>query len=380
MDLYSTKNLVSGRGSSTSRPSNSKGLALVEVLVAICFATVSSSYLVVSLSQPVAETRRVWCMSHLRQLGIAQAGYQMDYEDRLVSFSWNSQTPGRSTFTDLQEQAEGATQDWQRASIQAVNIIRQRTGRDDVKVPTNWFPYPQYSNLILSDYLQSRLPEAQMLCPEDLVRLSWQEHVGTFPEGPRRTPINPADRVDVLPYSSTYQNVPASYDHYQNVENVAPDELVRRVRQGQRHDRYLVHPQSRLGGERMTQVRTPSEKVRIMDSHDRHTAAGRSPSGPLFFADWRSAQPLAFFDGSVREKFTRQSNPGWDPHRPESPDPTVIKYFPDNWERAARSSSVTQHLIGAYRWTRGGLRGTDFDGRSPHVKPQRPEGVSELIQ
>ncbi len=352
-----------------------RGFSIVELLLGIALAAVSGSYLLVAMDDARANAREMICSSNLKQLAIAQHSYATDFQDSLATFTWSKKTPGRSQFADLQRGVDSATNDAQHATMQAVDTIRRRSRRNDVPVPKSWFPYPQYSNLVLQDYLASRLPEPLIVCPDDRVRASWQEHVGTFPKGPKLVPANAADQSGVLPYSSSYQHVPAMYDKLPLGINEEQARL--RVRQGTQHDRYLINELSRLGPSSYGFVAFPSAKVMIMDSHDRHSEVGQA--GPRYFADGAASQPLGFFDGSVRPGATADANPGWDPHRPDSPDPTVIKYAPQAWETAPLEAGGSQHFVGSYRWTRNGLGGIDFNGAEQGMEPvELGEGFLEL--
>lgn len=366
-----------GRVESAERFRARRGFTVIELLLGLGLLSISGSYLFVELQRARDDARQVICISNCRQLAIAQNSYAIDFRDRIGTFNWSDRLGGKSGFGDLQDSLGEATTDSQYAAIQAVDILRRRSGIAGLRLPNRWLPHPQYTNLVIQDYLASRLPEPMLVCPEDAVRASWQEHVATFPRGPELVPDDANDRNALLPYSSSYQYVAAAYDDLQN-HDLPEERWLHRIRQGSRHDRYLMHKESRLGGVSFAQVAFPSNKVLIYDSHDRHSEAGTD--GPLYYADLRASQPVTFFDGSVQMRRTSEANGGWDPHRPDNLGPTIVTYSPQLWERAGGPQGVSLGFWGSYRWTRNGVKGIDFGGPEQGVDAMAPlaAGVTEV--
>ena len=95
----------------------------------------------------------------------------------------------------------------------------------------------------------------------------------------------------------------------------------------------------------------------MFDSYDRHFSGSKisdeSGEGYLFFND-DARQPVLAFDASVTVRNTSESNPGFRPKSPASPEPTTI--------RNIIPGVGSREYTGYYRWTRGGLRGIDFGG------------------
>src|SRR6185436_6930167 len=105
---------------------------------------------------------------------------------RLYAFTWRRfQKLGD---TDLQAKAASDFSDCDAAARQAVDIIRRRgdRGLGGVNVypsspPPGWIPHIYYTHLVLQDYLNARLPDAQVICPKDKYRLMWQRYAKNWP-------------------------------------------------------------------------------------------------------------------------------------------------------------------------------------------------------
>lgn len=112
----------------------------------------------------------------------------------------------------------------------------------------------------------------------------------------------------------------------------------------------------------MTDVEYTAAKVQLFDSIGRHQGKFQP-----FYAHDACIQPLLHFDGSVQTRRTNESNLGFRPNSPADPNPTVFRYFPRlnpgkfAWEPAPMSGGNFDEVIGHYGWTRGGLKGVDFD-------------------
>jgi hypothetical protein len=80
-----------------------------------------------------------------------------------------------------------------------------------------------------------------------------------------------------------------------------------------------------------------------------------------FYAYEDVVEPVLMWDSSVTDRKTSQSNPGFQPNAPASPQPTRINYTPDaNWEPPTRNGGGAEFVTGHYQWTREGLHGVDF--------------------
>jgi hypothetical protein len=295
--------------------------------------------------------RKAICMSNLKQFGIAFANYETDFQGRIASFTWRAGVDygfGGS-----------AADDTQAAANQAVDIFRRRAERTDISQITGWTPFVLYSHLVLNDFLQQRLPEPMVACPEDRIRLLWQnsEPAGSDDHGAgffalvERPPGN-ANQDQRWPYSSSYSLVPCAYSPdaaTSTIPTVTQHLLEHRMYQ-------MGNGNTRLGTRKFSDISFPNGKVALFDFNQRH--AGKKW---LFYAYDEVTQPLLMWDSSVSDRKTSQSNPGFQPNSPSSAQPTRNIYTPDsNWEPPCRNGAATEIVTGRYQWTREGLRGLDF--------------------
>jgi len=112
----------------------------------------------------------------------------------------------------------------------------------------------------------------------------------------------------------------------------------------------------RLGNLRISAVEFPGNKVFMSDSEARHQ--GRDQ----YYAIPSSRVVMNFFDSSAQYLPTSEANPGWHPNQPTSSNTMRFAYNPRDWE-APTSTGAPAELIeaGYFRWTRGGLKGVDFN-------------------
>lgn len=346
----------------------SGGFSLIELLVVIAVIALLVSILLPSLCMARASGRKTQCVSNLKQFGVGIQGYATDFYDRLVSFTWRKNV----AYTDW----VGAAPDVNRACAnQAIDIIRRRTGRTDIVTPTNWIPFPLYNHLPMNDYLGQHLPERMVACPEDRLRQLWQRSIVPDPLGFHRLTPNVerpgtagvANDDKRWPYSSSYQFVSAfwSPDYDRGIGTANP---LRTVHQGPQHNTYYVPTaadKTILGERRMTDVNYPNQKVAMFDAHDRHPSCGNRLQ--LFDCYESAQQPLLFFDTSVRETKTKNTNRGFNPEFPLNQTAvTTFTYSPAGWE-PPRKPGAPFVMIGHYRWTRAGLRGVDVTGTEVRV-------------
>lgn len=95
--MRSSKQTQRGRASSTS----SAGFTLVELLVVIGIIAVLISVLLPALNRARASSNSVWCLSNLKQMGLAIRMYAADNKDRLPIAYWDGNTsPNNEGATD----------------------------------------------------------------------------------------------------------------------------------------------------------------------------------------------------------------------------------------------------------------------------------------
>ena len=330
-----------------------RGFTLIELLVVIAIIALLIGILLPAINNARKVARLALCQNNLKQFGNTLGTYGADFKDLIYGFSWRANVNYASQ-ADIPSLAT-ATTDLQAAANQAVNIIRKRGDMPTLNQITGWIPHILYTHLVVQDYLNSRLPEKMVACPEDKVRLSWQANPrppawpaafdpAVLPSGWK----DPAGKR--WPFSSTYQIVVAAFD--------ATSTPADRVDQdGNSFWRYTVPPGSRLGGLRISDTQFPSNKVLYYDYLQRHYGKGES-----YYAYDDVRLPLAFFDASVRVVLNKNSNLGWKPHKPQGKNPSWIEYRDqDPFEPLPRKTGGDV-VAGGFAWTRGGLLGNDFGG------------------
>jgi prepilin-type N-terminal cleavage/methylation domain-containing protein len=336
-----------------------RAFTLIELLVVIAIIALLVAILLPALGQMRCASRKSLCESNLKQFGVAFANYSTDFEDRIASFTWK---PG------VDNGFGGIAGNYTEAAAnQAVDIIRRRGERDDLQQIGGWIPHVLYSHLVLNDYLQQRLPEPMVACPEDRLRRMWQEAgaSGSADQGAayfalfERPGYPAADNANKRwPYSTSYVLVSCGYSPDKQI-NTPTGPIPTVAQDPSSHGAYQVGTaRTVLGNRKLSDVTFPNGKVMLHDSVGRHCT-----TRPMFFAYEDVVQPLLFFDSSVVDKKSRDSNLGFFPNTPQSPYPTRINYTPNTViEPPTQSGAASQWVSGRYRWCREGLRGVDFGG------------------
>lgn len=348
--------------------------SLIELLVAIVIIAILVALILPALHGTHTLARTAVCKSNLHQIGVAHHSYAADFggivgalhgktEDKALSVS-RQRLPGFDNqpfpFTrDCGTQAKSIIV----ANAHPTNDLADFAPPSGRAVPT---VVEQFSHLALVDYLSSNVLSPIGACPEDRARLFWQRSSIAV----EKSPFAPQSKENSanaawFRYSSSYQLMPAAYltdKKHPNLQEI--------LLYGQSTQHAWYHDQGdwstdKYSGEgfvvrRIDEIAFPALKVCVADSIDRHCSAK-----PRYFAMYEACQPLLFWDGSVSLRKTRDGNRGWDRAKMRSIATSTFSYVPDlGFEPPAVDAVRKWDAIkaGYYKWTRGGLQGTDFGG------------------
>ncbi|MCC6230019.1 MAG: prepilin-type N-terminal cleavage/methylation domain-containing protein [Phycisphaerales bacterium] len=351
-----------------SRESRKSGFTLIELLVVIAIIALLIGILLPALGEARRSARMTVCISNMGTMSKTLGTYASEYQDKVYGFTWKKGEKYRKGETSNFWNA--ATTDVQAAANQAVDILNRRGDRPDIKDIQGWIPHIYYTHLVAQDYLNARLPEKVVICPDDKPRAQWQLDPkpkglgGGWPFSSIPRPVNNDSNDDDFrwPYSSSYLTVVASFDRTSNPTS-------RLSQDGGPHNTYFVPAAAVLGGVRVSDAEFPNNKVFQYDSARRHAKR------PTYWAYDDVTMPLSFYDTHVASTKIGDCNPGWKPQKPKDANPSLITYNPViapplNWEPEPLNKGGDTY-IGRVAWTRGGIKGNDVN--STEVNTGQPK-------
>lgn len=355
------------------------GFTLIELLIVIAIIALLIGILLPALGSARRAGRAVVCSNNLRQFNLASAAFANERRDANFSFTWKTgdRLPPDGGFAQSTVKPFTFGSDIEAAAFQATYVMRKGAGLDPgyAVVPMNWFPYILYAHLSLTSYLGDKMPLVNNSCPEDTWRLTLQKYYRNIAESPVQLPP-PSGNEDGsvggiwrYPFGSSYQ---AHFSHY------GPDRDVSGFYNGRwanvpwfyvdgnglvvnNRSNIAITPDGIFARKKLTDVRFPSAKAWASDEFDRH-----SSRRVRFYADPQASQPLPFYDGSVRNLKTAETNPGWHPfERSDMTKRIALRAVREPWDPAffnptiEGNSEVMRGPAGWYKYTRGGNLGWD---------------------
>ncbi|MBO6514715.1 MAG: prepilin-type N-terminal cleavage/methylation domain-containing protein [Phycisphaerales bacterium] len=349
----------------------SRGFSLVELVSVLAVVASVGAVLGPSVGQMRGQMRGLSSEGNLATIGQASGMYALDNEGRIFTFTWK----GGETYTNLRNGKSFVPQsDGDAASYQVRDILYRGTGRVDgatrISAPLSRLMHRRFSHLVLSDYMNGDPSSHIWADPSDGSLLGWQSNPLEFLTEDNTIPYGdgfPSDGYDLdsdwadfsirqlWAFSSSYQVVPRAWlfdDRATYVPFEDTPHLYRRVMNdnlfSQRYFSEVVHP---------------SGKVLMHEEFDRD-------HGPEAFFAYDHAQPAKLmFDGSINTMASGFSRSAVSPLTTPFFQKEYFHlqewrqvYIPlDRFPLPLSGLFEDEELNMRYRWTAGGLRGTDYN-------------------
>ena len=353
------------------------GFTLIELLIVIAIIALLIGILLPALGEARRGGRKTLCMNNMRSYAQAINSFAIENKDLLAAPNWKGNSPvPPDAHPFFRGKSPGS--DFEGGAWHVVSTIWKKTGLDPAtySVPGSWIAYILYSHIPLNDYIGGNLPSQVAACPEDTTRLGWQKYwqnptaagLAYPPDGGGDGSGNSNWR---WPFSSSYSVHTVHWGPSKGGTFNGKGLTFHYIDPNGGGNQYTqvggtagLGVDGSYGRNKLSDVRFISSKAIMSDEFGRHQ--GRRAK---YFADPDCVQPLNFYDGSVREYKTAETNPGWNPanrgsmtdrlaHRKDRQawDP-VFSYSPQG--ASSTNSEVYNAVAGWYRYTRGGLFGWD---------------------
>jgi prepilin-type N-terminal cleavage/methylation domain-containing protein len=388
-----------------------RGFTLIELLIVIAIIAILIGILLPALRDARRATKKLQCSVNMRSYAIACGSFALDHKDILPAMYWRggAGAPPDAHPSIFERFADGKFKfgsDVEAANHQVVSIIRRKTNLkpDESGVPQNWISYILYSHLVANDYIGGTLPSPVAACPEDSWLITIQRNF--FKPDQNAGVVYPPDGGDGTtdnwrwPFSSSYSLHTAHWGPSKglSVMTSAGNSVlqfwwaVERAQDGLGGSVFTSNGlpgftvDGSYGRNKLGDVRFPSQKAIMSDGFARHF--GRQT---YFYAAPEAKQPLNFYDGSVRELQTIDTNPGWHPSNATRrsmtsrlairKDQRIFEPLMVTNGTASKDSSVRSYFApsGWYRYTRGGLFGWDIP-RGSNRAPVQGQGLANVIE
>tara|TARA_R110000737_G_scaffold2923_16_gene9905 strand:+ start:165432 stop:166511 length:1080 start_codon:yes stop_codon:yes gene_type:complete len=342
------------------------GFSLIELTITIAITATMTTILLPALTAMQSKMRGVSSESNLSTIGQIGAMYAQDNEDRIFTFTWKAGVP----FIQLKNGNQIVpSSDQEAAAYQVQNILQRATGRiigpGSILAPKSRLMYRRYSHLVLADYMGGNVSDPMWADPADANLLHWQlnpleyqEDNNSFPYGnglPQSagydSDANWTSRaiVELWAFASSYQTVPHAWQSDFGPQ-YAPNDITP-------HLFTATGGIPELGERRFHEVRFPSRKVHMFEEFDRE-----QPGTPYFAYD-HAAPAKLMFDGSINTLQSGLARSSVSPADYLNGNKIVWEqnYVPlDTFPIPLGGLGDTTQLNMRYRWTLGGLTGTDY--------------------
>lgn len=317
---------------------------IIELLVVIAIIAVLVGILLPALAAARKTAKTAVCTSNLSNYSKAVFTYAADYKDRFATFSWQR----GMTYTMFGESSPIGpfATDAQAAGRQFTDLVR-RYGPFPNFSAVATIAYPNYSNMLVTEYMSQKLPETAMICPDDRAQLE-------FSSDPVRTSQLLAATDPVRWARSSYiLSTP-----FWASDRDTPTDRVRSFRTGLAAPGYTWTPGAATGRRKLSDVAFPSQKVMFFDEFSRHS---KQPVAYYFHP--QASVPASIADGSVRVLKTSETNLGGAITAAGVVERMSATYTPvSELMLPAWPDSVSPFQPVRYLHTLGGLKGVDFGG------------------